>query len=118
MNCVEYQCGIKPFGRYKSSADLNMMNEDNYKTYLAEAIENDSVLVGPIITPHIIISSFNEKAKNEECLGYSQISISSVLSGHGNISKKWVKLSYATGESGKLLPAGEILVKSPYNLFF
>ena len=94
------------------------MNEENYKNYLAEAIENDSILVGPIVTPHIIISSFNEKAKNEECLGHSQISISSVLSGHGNISKKWVKLSYATGESGKLLPAGEILVRSHYNLFY
>jgi len=113
-SATEYQCGVQlskdllaPTGNPNDSSKY----DEHFAEYVDRAVKMGLLLIGPIITPHIVITAYNEKPKNEEILGYSQMSISSVLSGHGNTQPRWLKLMYTASETGKMIPAGDISVE-------
>ena len=88
--------------------------QERYECWLRTAIEKDCILIGPIITPHVLITTYNQKSKNEEALGTCQISISSVLSGHGNTSPQWVTLVHKMNDQENC--AGQLQVELSFKL--
>lgn len=76
-------------------ADLwnHRLDVERIRDLLQVAVERDEVYVGPGITPRLELSVMNYKDdKSIECLGTSQVSIATVLSGSGVSDKMWVKL--------------------------
>lgn len=114
-SATEYQCGIQPSKDIVEPDPTNITKyDDQFASYVDSAVHHGLILVGPIITPHINITAYNEKAKNEEILGYCQMSISSLLSGHGDTQPCSLRLMYTSADTGKLLPAGEVLVEASF----
>jgi Ca2+-binding EF-hand superfamily protein len=116
---TEYQCGVKRgcklaldlYGSEQGKASvprsvqevdcndesddpIELKGFDLFMKHLGEASDRGWLLLGPAITPRLIVSVYNRRGKEDELLGSSQMSISSVLSGTGIGKKQWVTLAY------------------------
>ncbi|KAJ1416441.1 hypothetical protein B484DRAFT_401181, partial [Ochromonadaceae sp. CCMP2298] len=96
-NATDYQCGVEEgcalhallYG--DSDSDLGKFME-----FLAEAADMGKLLLGPAITPRLVLHVYNECGRAQELLGSCEVSISSVLSGSGIGDKQWICLTYPT----------------------
>jgi hypothetical protein len=122
---TEYQCGVHQKSElYKTICDeqISMVldsKEDGklvellLKTsnLLEDAIAHNQIIVGPAITPRLLINVYNQRGRQDELLGTSQVSISSVLSGTGVIKPRWITLNYTSESDAKAtMNAGEVLI--------
>lgn len=83
----------------KSSLDIFQKQLDSLISAHAASIGSTKSIfkLGPAITPRLLVSVYNLKSESDvELLGYSQVSISSVLSGTGNKVTHWAKLMHET----------------------
>ena len=93
----------------------------DFMTHVAEACDTDMLILGPSITPRLVLTAYNKRGKEEQAIGSSEMSISAVLSGSGVSKEKWVILTHnmaigeadaAIDESKKsVVKAGEICVE-------
>lgn len=128
---TDYQCGLlKTSKLYKTlmrgaesiqtprAGVLNIVQNTelhikDVSDQLIEAINNKEVIVGPALTPRLLVNVYNKKGKEEELLGSCQVSVSAVLSNSGSLKPLWTKLTFVTTNSdGKSIDtlAGEIQV--------
>ena len=126
-SATDYQCGVKagchlykvlieaendelsPF--FNSPAKISL---DRMMAMVSEAAEKDMILLGPAITPRLLLTVINQRGHAMEVLGQCQLSISSVLSGSGVGKPTWNTLTYLQDDGhGKDIPtiAGEIQVE-------
>jgi hypothetical protein len=84
---------------------------------VAGAADRDLFIIGPAITPRLIVEVYNHRERGDELLGSAQMSISNVLSGSGIGRLQWVNLLYATsakdGDTNKnsYIQAGEVEIE-------
>ena len=104
-------------GKYDPHPDGPCSAQD-FMRHVEEAARLNLVLLGPAITPRLLLAVVNARGKQEEVLGSCQVSISSVLSGSGTGREQWVKLSHwVPGGEGnsklpdKPVPAGAVQVE-------
>ena len=119
-NATDYQCGLKDCD-FKDYLDgkLDISEHESANSIVSElvsdAINSDNLIIGPAITPRLIINVYNKTSKSqEELLGSCQLSISSVLSGVGVSKPRWVKITHTIEkEKGQstLTDAGDLLVE-------
>lgn len=123
-NSTEYQCGLHSQSNlYKTMRDESLSivldsNDDGklaelllrISTLLENAVTENQIVVGPAITPSLIINVYNQRGRQDELLGSSQVSISSVLSGTGIRKPQWVTLGYTSEKARTVMNAGEVLV--------
>jgi Ca2+-binding EF-hand superfamily protein len=85
---------------------------DIFLEQLEDAADSDQLVLGPAITPRLLISVYNRKGRSEELLGSAEVSVSSVLSSANTSAWKWVTLTHTREMAGKefVEKAGEILV--------
>lgn len=136
---TEYQCGVKRgcklaldlYGSEQGKANVPLSTQEVdrndesddpielkgfelFMKHLGEASDRGWLLLGPAITPRLIISVYNRRGKEDELLGSSQMSISSVLSGTGIGKKQWVTLAYNRdkGDGSNInIQAGEVQIE-------
>jgi len=141
-SATDYQCGVKEPD--PKSANLKQRSCDLYKVLVeadddesssffnspakqsidrfmkmvSDACDNDMILLGPAITPRLILTVLNQRGRNIEVLGQCQMSISAVLSGSGLGKPAWNTLTYTQDDrsaksAGKdiCVNAGEIQVE-------
>jgi hypothetical protein len=105
-SATEYQCGVQKgcglhdcmFGKQRASVDL-----EHFLRSVSDATDTDKLILGPAITPRVVINIYNQNGRTEELLGTSQVSISSVLSGSGLGERQWTTATYKldTGNGGR-----------------
>jgi hypothetical protein len=96
-SATEYQCGVQKgcslhdcmFGKQRALVDL-----EHFLRAVSDATDTDKLILGPAITPRVVINIFNQNGFAEELLGTSQVSISSVLSGSGLGERQWTTATY------------------------
>jgi hypothetical protein len=100
-SATDYQCGVKPGCKLhdqmypdKKGNFTPQMELIPFMQCVAEAAEQDKIIVGPAITPRLEINVYNECGRNQELLGACQVSVSAVLSGTGISEKQRVCLTY------------------------
>lgn len=121
-SATDYQCGVKEDCRLyevlmnthaaadDAQADVSL---ETFKEYLVEAVEEDKIILGPAITPRLVVTVWNERDKHEEMLGSCEMSISAVLSGSGVGKTSWVTLTHTADVDDKrdvLVSAGDVQV--------
>lgn len=124
MNVKELKdcCHIKD-PTIKSSLDLFQKQLDLLIDQHNNSDTKNIFRLGSAITPRLLVSVYNQKNQSDvELLGYSQVSISSVLSGTGNRITYWARLMHETNSSigGKsqitYLNAGAVQLELEYTL--
>lgn len=81
---------------------------------IEQAADNDELILGPSITPRVVINMYNQNpnGKSEELLGTCQISISSLLSSGYSIQEVISKLTYTVPSSSEEASNGLTCVKA------
>ena len=118
-SATDYQCGVEPdCDLYKALVEQSpthvSANLETFMQYVADAADSDKIILGPAITPRLILTVFNQRGRNEEVLGQSQMSISAVLSGSGVGKSQWSTLTHMVDNgNGKdmQVSAGELQVE-------
>ena len=129
-NATDYQCGVKQgCDLYRvlcgSEADDSQENSpwfnspenqtlEKFMEMVSTAADNNMILLGPAITPRLILTVLNQRGRHVEVLGHCQMSISAVLSGSGVVKPSWNTLTYMEEDNnGKemLISAGELHVE-------
>ena len=133
---AEYQCGCKPgtvldailtnkplptVGKGAAAvaaASTKVKPATEYTTeqlavFIEQAADNDELIIGPSITPRIVINLYNDdlSGKSDELLGSCQISISSLLSSGCSVREVNSRLTYSvtsntSADSGACAGAG------------
>lgn len=89
---TEYQCGTAESSKLFRALQSSNSSIDELMTLLATASENEELILGPAITPRVVLNVYNQRGRLEDWIGSCEISISSVLSGTGVSSPRWCKL--------------------------
>ncbi len=130
-SATDYQCGVLSgcnlhrvlIGSEENDNDIesqyfNSVSKQTlevFMKYVVEAADTNMILLGPAITPRLILSVLNEKGRSVEILGQCEMSISSVLSGSGVGKPSWCTITYSKDNNDKdkeiLMNAGEIEVE-------
>ena len=121
---TEYQCGWKTDSEIEKLRGNASCNIQDATLAVGDSADNNELILGPAITPRLVINVYNYKGKrgedynsrNEELLGSCQVSISSVLSGSGLTDQEWVTLHYKDvgGGPAEGVDAGEIQVEMSF----
>ena len=122
-SATDYQCGVKqgcelyevlkntnPAATDDPEPDVSL---EKFKQYLVKAVEEDKIILGPAITPRLVVTVWNQRGNYEEMLGSCEMSISAVLSGSGVGKSSWVTLTHTTDVGDKkdvLIGAGDVQV--------
>jgi hypothetical protein len=59
---------------------------------LSSAADKGELILGPPITPRVVVSVYNQRGKAEDSVGSCELSISSVLASSGINKPKWISL--------------------------
>lgn len=96
-----YQIGYNS-GRYYSRSGGGIPIGE-FMSFVSDAADMDYMLLGPAITPRLMLTVQNERGKQDEIVGSCQMSVSSVLSGSGVGKQQWVTLTHTepSGDKGK-----------------
>jgi Ca2+-binding EF-hand superfamily protein len=126
---TEYQCGVHDDCKLSdllkrrdvvtkkddATAEADQINElEELVQALENAADTNKLILGPAITPRLLLSVYNKRGNGEELIGSAQMSISSVLSGSGVGKAQWVTLTYSFDSgNGKMVDskAGEVQVE-------
>ncbi len=122
-SATDYQCGVKPeckLGQIlrdthteMDGVDSSKLSIEQFMAYVNDAIDKNMILLGPAITPRLIVTVYNQRGKRDEVLGSCEMSISGVLSGSGVGKNQWVTLTHTTDTAEKSdaqVSAGEVQV--------
>lgn len=103
-------------GRYDPHPE-GICSPQDFMSHVEDAAALDLILLGPAITPRLLVTVVNARGKQEEMLGSCQVSISSVLSGSGVGREQWTKLSHMVPNEAnpklpdRPVPAGAVAVE-------
>lgn len=117
-SATDYQCGLvascplkkKLLEEAPPTAEPKYIEE--ISSLLDQAVAEKHIIVGPAITPRVVLNLYNRRGRQDELLGTCQISVSSVLSSSGSLDPVWNKLTYTVLNNGKPsdMFAGEVSV--------
>ena len=87
----------------------------DFVALLGDAAESNLLVLGPAITPRLVVAVYNQRKSQVEMLGSTQISLSSVISGLIE-REQWATLSYLAKRDDKTvgINAGEVKIELSY----